>query len=130
MSAISLTRKRGRGMAEQKRAWLYGRIAHDDGITLAVQMDLLRHWTEEHGYAIVGETAETGSGIRPDRPGLSAVMQAVRGKRMDALVVRKLDRLTRNPLDAFRLMETLKECGVCLICTNENFTPDLLVTRF
>ena len=117
-------------MAEQKRAWLYGRVAHDDGITLVAQMDLLRHWVSEHGYAIVGETAETGSGIRPDRPGLSAVMQAVRGKRMDALVVRKLDRLTRNPPDACGLMETLKECGVCLICTDENFIPDLLVTRF
>lgn len=93
-------------------------------------MDLLRHWVSEHGYAIVGETAETGSGIRPDRPGFSAVMQAAREKRMDALVVRKLGRLTRNPLDACELMETLKECGVHLICTDENFIPDLLVTRF
>lgn len=117
-------------MAEQKRAWLYGRVAYDDGITLAVQMDLLRHWTAEHGYAIVGETAEAGSGIRSDRPGLSEVMQAVREKRMDTLVVRKLDRLTRNPPDACGLMEILKGCGVCLICTDENFIPDLLVTRF
>ena len=117
-------------MAKQKRAWLYGRVAHDDGITLVVQMDYLRHWAAEHGCTIVGETAETGSGIRPDRPGLSAVMQAVRGKRMDALVVRKLDRLTRNPPDACGLMETLKECGVHLICTGENFIPGLLVTRF
>ena len=117
-------------MAEQKRAWLYGRVAHDDGITLAVQMDLLRHWAEEHGYAVVGKTAETGSGIRPDRPGLSAVMQTAQEKRMDALVVRKLGCLARNPLDACELMETLKECGVCLICTGENFIPDLLVTRF
>lgn len=93
-------------------------------------MDLLRHWAAEHGYAIVGEIAETGSGIRPDRPGLSAVIQAVREKQMDALVVRKLGRLTRNPLDACELMETLKECGVHLICTDENFIPDLLVTRF
>lgn len=117
-------------MAEQKRAWLYGRVAHDDGITLVAQMDLLRHWAAEHGYAIVGETAETGCGIRPDRPGLSEVMRAVREKRMDALVVRKLGRLTRNPLDACELMETLKECGVHLICTDENFIPDLLDTRF
>lgn len=93
-------------------------------------MDLLRHWAAEHGYAIAGETAETGSGIRPDRPGFSAVMQAAREKRMDALVVRKLGRLTRNPLDACELMETLKECGVHLICTGENFIPDLLDTRF
>ena len=116
-------------MAEQKRAWLYGRIAHDDGITLVAQMDLLRHWAAEHGYAIVGEIAETGV-ICPDRPGLSAVMQTAREKRMNALVVRKLGRLTRNPLDACELMETLKECGICLICTGENFIPDLLVTRF
>ena len=74
--------------------------------------------------------AETGSGIRPDRPGLSKIMRAVREKRMDVLGVRKLDRLTRDLLDACVLMETLKEYGVCLICTGENFIPDRLVTRF
>ena len=117
-------------MAEQKRAWLYGRVAHDDGITLVAQMDLLRHWAAEHGYAIAGETTETGSGIRPDRPGLSEVMRAVREKQMDVLGVRKLDCLTRDPLDACGLMQTLKEYGVYLICTGKNFIPNLLVTPF
>ena len=130
MSAISLTRKRGKGMAEQKRAWLYGRVAYDDGITLAVQMDLLRHWTAEHGYAIVGETAEAGSGIRSDRPGLSEVMQAVREKRMDTLVVRKLDRLTRNPPDACGLMEILKGCGVALSAPTKILSPTCLLLAF
>ena len=101
-------------MAEQKRVWLYGRVAHDDGITLAVQMDLLRHWTAEHGYAIVGETAETGSGIRPDRPGFSAVMQAA-------------DQESSGRLRAYGDTERVWRC---LICTDENFIPDLLVTRF
>ena len=57
-------------------------------------------------------------------------MQALQEKRMDTLVVKKLDRLARRPLDAYRLIDLLKEKGVDLICTDENLTPDLLATRF
>ena len=89
-----------------------------------------RRWTAENGCTVVGEITEVGSGIQLDRPGLAEVMRAVREKRMDALVVRKLDRLARRPLDAYRLIKLFKEKGVDLICTDENLTPDLFVTRF
>ena len=78
----------------------------------------------------MGEITEVGSGIQLDRPGLAAVMRAVQEKRMDALVVKKLDRLARRSLDAYRLMELLKEKGIDLICTDENLTPDPFATRF
>ena len=48
---------------------------------------------------------------------------------MDALVVRKLSRLARRSTDAYHLTELLKEKGVDLICTDENLTPALSVTR-
>ena len=57
-------------------------------------------------------------------------MRAVQEKRMDALVVRKLGRLVRRPLDTYQLIKLLKEKGIDLICTDENLTPDLLATRF
>ena len=57
-------------------------------------------------------------------------MQAIQEKRMNTLVVRKLDRLARRPLDAYRLIELFTEKGVDLICTDENLPPDLLATRF
>ena len=78
----------------------------------------------------MGEITKAGSGIQLDRPGLSEVIQAIQKKRMDALVVKKLDRLARRPLDAYWLIEQLKKKGVDLICTDENLTSDLFVTRF
>ena len=130
MSAISLIAKRGDSMAQKIRVLTYCRLAHGDRMVMECQKDYLRRWAAENGCTVVSEITEVGSGIQLDRPGLAEVMRAVREKRMDALVVRKLDRLARRPLDAYRLIELFTEKGVDLICTDENLTPDLLATRF
>ena len=56
-----------------KRVWLYGRVADSsgEGWELKIQMDFLRRWAAENGFTVVGETAEAGSGIRAERPGLA-----------------------------------------------------------
>ena len=130
MSAISLTAKRGDGMEQKIRVLIYCRLAHDDSMVMECQRDYLRRWAAENGCTVVSEITEVGSGIQLDRPGLAEVMRAVQEKKMDALVVKKLDRLARRPLDAYRLIDLFKEKGVDLICTDENLTPDLFVTRF
>ena len=130
MSAISLTAKRGDSMAQKIRVLTYCRLAHGDRMVMECQKDYLRRWAAENGGTVVGEITEVGSGIQLDRPGMAEVMRAIQKKSVDALVVRKLDRLARRPLDAHRLMELLKEKGIDLICTDKNLTPDLFVTRF
>ena len=130
MSATSLTAKRGDGMERKICVLTYCRFAYDDSMAMECQKDYLRRWAAENGCTVVGEITEVGSGIQLNRPGLAEVMRAVQEKRMEALLVRKLDRLARRPLDAYWLIEQLKEKGVDLICTDENLTPDLLVTRF
>ncbi|MBD5161525.1 MAG: recombinase family protein [Oscillibacter sp.] len=117
-------------MTQKIRVLLYCRLARDDSMVMECQKAYLRRWAAENGYTAVGEITEVGSGIQHDRPGLAEVMRAVQKKRMDALVVRKLDRLARRPLDAYWLIEQLKKKGVDLICTDEKLTPDLFVTRF
>ena len=117
-------------MAQKIRVLLYCRLAHDDSMVMECQKEYLRRWTAENGCTVVGEITEVGSGIQLDRPGLSEVMRAVQEKRMDALVVKKLDRLARRSLDAYHLIELLKEKGIDLICTDENLTPDPFATRF
>ena len=130
MSATSLTAKRGDGMERKIRVLIYCRLARDDSMVMECQKEYLRRWAAENGYTVVGEITEVGSGIQHDRPGLAEVMRAVQEKRMDTLVVRKLDRLARRSTDAYHLIELLKENGIDLICTDENLTPDLFVTRF
>jgi len=112
-------------MAEQKRAWLYSRVAHDDGVVLAAQENFLRRWAVENGYAIVGQTAEAGSGIHPDRPGLSAVMQVVREKRMDVIIVKELGRLTRLYMDMPRYIRMFQANDVALVSIDDGSLLDL-----
>ena len=117
-------------MAQKIRVLIYCRLAHNDSMGMECQKAYLRRWAAENSCTVVGEITEIGSGIQLDRIGLAEVMRAVQEKRMDALVVRKLDRLARRPLDVYRLIELLKEKDIDLICTDENLTPDLFATRF
>ena len=116
-------------MEKKIRVLTYCRLAHDDSVVMECQKEYLRRWAAENGCTVVGEITEVGSGIQLDRPGLSEVMRAVQEKSVDALVVKKLDRLARHPLDAYQLIDMLKEKGVDLICTDENLTPDLFVSK-
>lgn len=89
------------------------------------QRNYLRRWAVKGGYEVVDEIAEIGSGVQLDRPGLTKAMQAVQEKRIDALVVKDLDRLTRKTLDAFQIMEKLKEQGVDLICVDVKLAQEM-----
>ena len=58
---------------EQKRAWIYCRIAHggpDCTEVLAAQRHSLDDYPKEHGFEIVGLSNDIGIGHTMDRPGL------------------------------------------------------------
>lgn len=99
------------------RVWLYGRVAHDsgEGQELKMQMELLRRWAAENGYTVAGETAEAGSGIQTERPGLAEVARVVRDKKMDAVVVKDLSRLTRDYIAGVHYIGSLQAEGVKLV---------------
>lgn len=117
-------------MAGKKRVALYCRLAHENSVMMECQRNYLRRWAAENGCEVADEIAEIGSGVRLDRPGLTKAMQAVQEKRIDALVVKDLDRLTRRTLDAFQIMERLKEQGVDLICVDGEPAIDMGAIRF
>ena len=84
----------------------------------------------DNGYDVVDEITEVGSGIRLDRPGLTKVMRNIREKRVDTLIVKNLDRLSRKPLDAYQILKELKEKGVDLICVDGEPAIDLTAICF
>ena len=58
---------------DQKRAWLYCRVAHngpDSATVLDSQQHRLENYAREHGFEIVGNFSDIGSGLTLDRPGL------------------------------------------------------------
>ena len=117
--AMDFQRSRGNPLAGKKRAWLYGRVALDDGVTLTAQMDFLRRWATENGYDVVGETAEVGSGIRPDRPGFQEVAELVQAGQTDLVLIKNLSRLSRRQQDADTFINHLHRHNVTLFSIDE-----------
>lgn len=61
----------------------------------------------------------SGSGL--ERPGLAQLMQDIEAGEVDAIVVYKIDRLTRSLLDFVRLIEIFDRQGIALVSISQSF---------
>ena len=80
----------------------YSRVSTDgqvDGYGLVVQREAMREWARKAGHRIVTEVEDIGvSGTLTDRPGLSTVLEELRrSRRVQGVLVPRLDRLARSP---------------------------------
>jgi site-specific DNA recombinase len=104
-----------------RRAVLYARVSGDDrdreDRNLLGQLDLCREYAQKHGYEIVDELAEDdrgASGAVFDLPQLNKVRDMARTRAFDVLVVREIDRLSRNLAKQLLVEEELKHNGVAI----------------
>ena len=103
-----------------ERAVLYARVSADDrkneGRNLEDgQLNLCREHSVHKGYNIILELAEDdrgASGYEIDLPKLNKVREMARNNEFDVLVVRELDRLSRNLAKQLIVEEELKRYGV------------------
>jgi site-specific DNA recombinase len=102
-----------------KRAVLYARVSGDDrgkeGRNLAGQLDMGRQRCAERNWAIVAELPEDdggASGASFDLPQLNKVREMAAAREFDVLVVREIDRLSRNLAKQLIVEEELKRHGV------------------
>jgi site-specific DNA recombinase len=102
-----------------KRAVLYARVSKDDrgndGRNLAGQLDMCREYAESHGYTVVAELQEDdrgASGAEIDLPQLNRVREMARAGQFHALIVREIDRLSRNLAKQLIIEDELKRAGV------------------
>jgi len=99
----------------------YIRVSTDDqadsGLGLEAQRSLIegecgrRGWNLVHVFEDAGVSGKSLAG----RPALTKALEAVRGHSADALVVAKLDRLSRSLLDFAGLMEQARKEGWALV---------------
>lgn len=73
----------------------------------------------ENGYVIAGETAEAGSGIQPNSPGLQEVAELVRAGQIDLVLIQNLSRLSRRQQDADAFLDILRQHNVTLFSIDE-----------
>lgn len=110
---------------EKKIAGLYIRVSTEDqareGFSLPEQEKRLRAMYEYKGYEIyklykdAGISAKTGN----TRPAFEELLQDIRDKKCNTIVVLKLDRLTRSVFDLEGIMNFLEENNAYLDCANE-----------
>ncbi len=102
---------------EQKKAWIYCRVAHngsDSAEVLEMQRHSLESYVKEHGFELVGSSCDIGSGLTMDRPGLLDFHAAAESGTTDVLLVLKLSRLGRDVGKVTKYWHLLRDLGVSI----------------
>ncbi len=101
------------------RAIIYGRVSGDDttkdGRNLSLQIEMGRTFAQEKGYEVVAEIPEDergASGAEIDLPGLNQIRAKAATKSFDVLIVREVDRLSRNLVKQLIVEDELKRHGI------------------
>lgn len=83
-------------------------------------LEQLRAEAHRRGYKIGPVVTETVSGANDNRPGLAKVLEEVRRRRCDVVMVWKLDRFGRSTVDLLRNLEALRTAGVSFVVTTQS----------
>ena len=126
----TLTTKRG------LRCAIYTRVSTDQGLEQDFNsLDAQREASEAYiksqaheGWRLVRDRFDDGgfSGGSMDRPALQKLLIDVQARRIDVIVVYKVDRLTRSLADFAKLVETFDAHGVSFVSVNSSFNTSVV----
>ena len=111
---------------EKKVAGLYIRVSTEDqareGFSLPEQEKRLRAMCEYKNYKVYDVYEERGISAKTGnyRPEFERLLQDVRDKKVNTIVVLKLDRLTRSVSDWEKILTFLEENDAYLDCANDD----------
>jgi len=98
---------------------IYTRVSTEEQTT-EQQLEILKEYCERENFEIYNIYTEKISGVKTSRPKLDLMLQAMRRKEFDAIVVLKYDRLGRSTIHLLQILEEMKNRGVRLIATSQN----------
>jgi len=109
---------------------IYLRVSTVDQTTLNQEIEL-KSYCERNNYEIYKIYKDEGvSGIKTSRPQLDLMLQDMRNKSFDAIIVWKFDRLGRSTSHLLQVLEELKNKNVRLIATSQNIDTDTPMGKF
>lgn len=91
----------------------------DHGYSLDAQTMKVRAMAMLKGYAVAEIVADDESGKNLNRPGVQRILEMVRQRAVDAVIVMKLDRFTRSVKDLADIMELFNSRNVALLSVTE-----------
>jgi site-specific DNA recombinase len=116
---------------KRQRCAIYTRKSTEHNLDLAFNsLDAQREACEAYiksqaheGWSLVRDSFDDGglSGASLDRPALQSLMDSVRARQIDIIVVYKVDRLTRSLADFAKLVELFDEHEVSFVSVTQSF---------
>ena len=102
------------------RVALYARVStFDDRQDPENQLRRLREFASARGFEVFDEYVDRASGADPNRPALTAMMEAARKGRVGAVAIVRLDRIMRSNINLQRILEDLESWNVRLLCLDQ-----------
>ncbi len=103
------------------RVALYARVSTKNGQDPETQLLALREYAHARGFEIFSEYVDVGiSGSKDSRPALNQLMEDVRRRKFDAVLVARFDRFARSTRHLVRALEEFNALGVDFISLNES----------
>jgi site-specific DNA recombinase len=121
------------------RSAIYTRVSTDQGLEQDFNsLDAQREASEAYiksqaheGWRLIRDHYDDGgySGGSMDRPALQKLLADVQARRIDVIVVYKVDRLTRSLADFAKLVETFDTHGVSFVSVTQSFNTTTSMGR-
>ncbi len=109
-------------MKQTKRVAIYARCStshHDQ--KPEIQLENLRDYAARRGWEISHEIVDHGhSGTTKSRPGLKKLMELSKKRKIDTVMVLKLDRLFRSLKDIVGTLQEFDDLGVEFVSLNDH----------
>ena len=115
-------------MKAVKRAAIYVRCSTAEQET-EMQETELREYCEKRGWSCVLYRDKAHSGAKNDRPALNAMLDDLRKRKLDVVVVWALDRLARSLKRLLTISEECRFLGVDLVSLRQNIDTTLPAGR-
>lgn len=111
-------------------AALYLRVSTTEQTTLNQELEL-QDYCKRNNIDIYGIYKDEGiSGAKTSRPQLDLLLQDMRKKLFDAVIVWKFDRLGRSTLHLMQVLEEMNKKGITLIATQQGIDTSTSMGKF
>lgn len=114
------------------RCAIYTRKSHEEGLeqefnSLDAQRDSAESYIESQrmlGWRALPDRYDDGgySGSTMERPALQKLLKDIDAKKIDVVVVYKIDRLSRSLVDFTKMVDTFNQKGVCFVSVTQHFS--------
>lgn len=126
-------------ISPQIRVAIYTRKSTDDGLdqefnSLDAQREAALAYIANRrhlGWQAIADAYDDGgfTGGNMERPALQRLLQDIKSRKIDCVIVYKLDRITRSLIDFARLMTLFEQYGVAFVSVTQEFDSSTPVGR-